>query len=57
MNFSKKKKLIKLLSLVTVLLLMTSLFAGCKKDDVIPESTEGELNLNINLEPEVPSET
>lgn len=57
MNFSKKNKLVKLLSLITVLILMTSLFTGCKKDDVIPETTEGELNLNINLEPETPTET
>jgi N-acetylmuramoyl-L-alanine amidase len=57
MNFSKKKKLIKLFSLITVLVLMTSLFTGCKKDTAIPETTEGELNLNIDLAPESPTET
>lgn len=56
MNFSRNKKLIRLLSLIAVLVLMTSLFAGCKKDEPIPESTEGSLDLNINLEPETESQ-
>ena len=51
MNFSAKNKMIKLLSLITVLILMTSLFAGCKKDDAAtPPSTEGSLDLNLDLE-------
>lgn len=53
MNFSKNKKMIRCFSLIAVLILMTALFAGCKKDDTTPpESTEGDLNLNINLETE-----
>jgi len=52
MNFSKNKKMIRVLCLIAVLVLMTSLFAGCKKDDPIPESTEGSLDLNISLETE-----
>ena len=52
MNFSAKKNMIKLFSLIAVLILMAALFAGCKKDNAIPETTEGTLDLNLDLEPE-----
>lgn len=52
MNFSRNIKLVKLFSLLAVLILMTALFTGCKKDEnPAPESTEPELNLNLNLSP------
>lgn len=52
MNFSRNTKLVKLFSLLAVLILMTALFTGCKKDEnPAPESTEPELNLNLNLSP------
>ncbi|MBO7251615.1 MAG: SH3 domain-containing protein, partial [Oscillospiraceae bacterium] len=52
MNFSTNKKVIKLFCLIAAVILMTSLLAGCKKDEVAPPTTEGDLNLNINLETE-----
>jgi len=55
MNFSNNRKFSKLLSLILVLTLMTTLFAGCKKQD-LPEDTE-EAGLNLNLsEPSSSSE-
>ncbi len=56
MNFSINKKLTKLLSVILVLCLMTTLFAGCmKKDDSEDTSAPG---FNINLEDTTaPSET
>ena len=68
MNFSISRKAVKVLSLVLVLVMMTALFAGCKKDgEPAPESTEPDLNLNLNLsttesqapetEPSVPETT
>lgn len=48
MNFSSKNKLSKVLSLILVLVMMTTLFAGCKKDDASGETTEGNLNLNLS---------
>lgn len=47
MNFSTNRKLRKLLSLAFVLVMMTTLFAGCKKDAPVPE-TESSLNLNLD---------
>ncbi len=50
MNFSINKMLKKRLSLVLALVMILSLFAGCKKDDASetqPESTPG-LNINLN---------
>ncbi len=46
MNFSINHRFTKLLSLILVLVMMTTLFAGCKKTD-LPEDTEGSLNLNL----------
>ena len=46
MNFSINRKLSKLLSLALVLIMMTTLFAGCKNNAPAPES---EPNLNLNL--------
>lgn len=46
MNFSKNQKLRRFLSLALVLVMMTMLFAGCKKDAPVPE-TESGLNLNL----------
>lgn len=55
MNFSNNRKFSKLLSLALVLIMMTTLFAGCKKDAPAPESEPG-LNLNLN-ESSTPTET
>ncbi len=55
MNFSINRKLRKFLSLALVLIMMTTLFAGCKKDVPAPED-EPSLNLDIPDSP-VPSET
>ena len=46
MNFSKNRKLRRFLSMALVLVMMTMLFAGCKKDAPVPE-TESNLNLNL----------
>ena len=55
MNFSINRKLSKLLSLALVLIMMTTLFAGCKNEAPAPESEPG-LNLDLN-ESSTPSET
>lgn len=55
MNFSINRKLRKFLSLALVLMMMTTLFAGCKKDVPVPED-EPSLNLDIP-DSTVPSET
>ena len=47
MNFSNFRKLSKVLSLILVLVLMTTLFTGCKKDDSTPDTTENNFNLNL----------
>lgn len=46
MNFSINRKLRRFLSMALVLVMMTVLFAGCKKDAPAPE-TESSLNLNL----------
>lgn len=46
MNFSTNRKLRRFLSMALVLVMMTMLFAGCKKDAPVPE-TESSLNLNL----------
>ena len=46
MNFSKNHKLRRFFSLTLVLVMLTMLFAGCKKDAPVPE-TESSLNLNL----------
>ena len=52
MNFSYMKKVSKLLSLILVLVLMSTLFAGCWKKDTTPEDTSGPgLNLNLSDTP------
>lgn len=50
MNFSKNTKLTKVLSLILVLCLMTTLFAGCKKDDDSAKETTTEPNFHLDLE-------
>lgn len=57
MNFSTNLKLRRFLSMALVLVMMTVLFAGCKKEAPVPE-TESSLNLNLpeNSAPEA-SET
>ncbi len=40
MNFSNPSKLRKILSMILVLTMMVTLFAGCKKDEPTPETTE-----------------
>ena len=57
MNFSTNLKLRRFLSMALVLVMMTMLFAGCKKEAPVPE-TESSLNLNLpeNSAPEA-SET
>ncbi len=52
MNFSINRKFRKFLSLTLVLIMMTTLFAGCKKDVPVPED---EPNLNLDLD--VPNST
>ena len=47
MNFSVNPKCKRFLSAALVLMMMTTLFAGCKKDIPAPE-TEPNLNLNIS---------
>ena len=55
MNFSLNPKLRRCLSLALALIMMTTLFAGCKQNVPAPES---EPNLNLNLsEDTTPSET
>ena len=55
MNFSLNPKLRKVLSLALALIMMTTLFAGCKQNVPEPES---EPNLNLNLsEDTTPSES
>lgn len=56
MNFSNNRKLRKFLSLTLVLIMMTTLFAGCKKD-VPPPEDEPNLNLDIPGTTAAPSET
>lgn len=48
MNFSINRKFSRLLSLILVLVMLTTLFAGCWKKDPTGESTEPGLNLNLN---------
>lgn len=50
MSFSNSKHVIRCVSLASALLLTTSLFAGCKKDEADVPTTEGKLDLNINLD-------
>lgn len=47
MNFSTNCKLRRILSLSLVLVMMTTLFTGCKKEVPVPE-TESSLNLNLS---------
>lgn len=54
MNFSYMKKASKMLSLILVLILMSTLFAGCWKKDTTPEDTSGP-GLNLNLSDTNPS--
>lgn len=55
MNFSINRKLRRFLSLTLVLMMMTAIFAGCKKDAPVPED-EPSLNLDIP-DSSIPSET
>jgi len=56
MNFSINRKVTKLLSLILAVVMMTTLFAGCKKNDT-PEDTSGS-GLNLDLTgTSAPSET
>lgn len=55
MNFSINRKLRRFLSLTLVLMMMTTMFAGCKKDVPVPED-EPSLNLDIP-DSSTPSET
>jgi len=48
MNFSNTRKLSKLLSLFLVVVMITTLFAGCKKKEVPEEPSNGNLNLNLS---------
>lgn len=56
MNFSINRKLSKLLSLALVLIMMTTLFSGCKQNAPAPESEPG-LNLDLNESTAPPSES
>ena len=46
MNFSTNRKLRRFLSMALVLVMMTMLLTGCKKDAPVPETEPG-LNLNL----------
>ena len=56
MNFSENRKLRRFLSLILSLVMITTLFAGCKKDEEPQDTTEAGLNLNLS-ETETPTET
>ena len=56
MNFSQKSNFSRLLSLVLVLVMTMTLFAGCKKGDPTEDTTEPKLNLNLS-ETSAPTET
>lgn len=56
MNFSENRKLRRTLSLILVLVLLTTLFAGCKKKETPEDTSEPGLNLNLS-EPPAPTET
>ena len=47
MNFSKTHKFSKLLSLVLVMAMMTTLFAGCKKNEAPEDTSNPGLNLDL----------
>ena len=48
MNFSINRKFSRLLSLILVVVMLTTLFAGCKKKNPPGEPSEPGLNLNLN---------
>lgn len=54
MNFSKNNKLSKFLSLLLVLCLMTTLFAGCMKKDDPADDTEPGISLDMSEETDSP---
>ena len=56
MSFSASTKLKRILSLTLVLVLMTSLFAGCKKDEKPEDTSEPGLNLDLTQN-NTPTET
>lgn len=56
MNFSQKSNFSRLLSLILVLVMTVTLFAGCKKGDPTEDTTEPKLNLNLS-ETSAPTET
>ncbi|MBP3684640.1 MAG: SH3 domain-containing protein [Oscillospiraceae bacterium] len=56
MNFSVNAKFRKILSLVLVFVMMTTLFAGCKKDDQPEDTSEAGLNLDLTQN-NTPTET
>ena len=56
MNFSNNRKFSKLLSLILVLVMMTTLFAGCKKTEEPEDTSDAGLNLNLS-DTSTPSET
>ena len=48
MNFSNNRKLRKLLSLILVMVMTITLFAGCKKNEEPEDTSEAGLNLNLS---------
>lgn len=52
MNFSKNNKLSKVLSLLMVLCMMATLFAGCKKEDPADDTVPG---MSLDMSDETPS--
>ncbi len=48
MNFSKNSTFSKLLSLILVLVMTTTLFTGCKKDEDAEDTSEPGLNINLS---------
>ncbi len=47
MNFSINKKVSQVLSLILILVMVTTLFAGCKKNNQPEDTQEASLNLNL----------
>ncbi len=58
MNFSLNPKFSRVLTMILVLIMMTTLFAGCKKTDKPEDTSDNSLNLNLSEStPPTPAET
>ncbi len=57
MNFSNHRPISRVLSMILVLIMMTTLFAGCKKTDKPEDTSDNSLNLNLSESSPTSSET